>query len=129
MTGYIGNIENQTLKNNYFRQVIFTGKHAQLVLMCLQPSEEIGNEVHYNVDQFFRIEKGEAKFVLNGKEVHIAKNGDAVIVSAGTYHNVINNSKTSKLKLYTVYSPPNHPDKTIHKTKADADRAELEKHH
>jgi len=128
MVGYFGDIENQTLKNNYFRQVIFTGKHAQLVLMCLQPNEEIGNEVHHNVDQFFRIEEGKAKFVLNEKEVHIAKNGDAVIVPAGTYHNIINNSKTNKLKLYTIYSPPNHPDKTIHKTKADADRAEKEHH-
>jgi mannose-6-phosphate isomerase-like protein (cupin superfamily) len=119
---YAGHIEKQTLKNNYFRHVIFTGKHAQLVLMSLKPSEEIGNEVHKKVDQFFRIESGEAKFVLkNGKEKHIAGNGDAVIVPAGTWHNVINNSKTKKLKMYTIYSPPNHPDKTIHKTKADAE--------
>jgi mannose-6-phosphate isomerase-like protein (cupin superfamily) len=129
MIGYFGDIENQTLKNNFFRHVIFTGKHAQLVLMCLQPNEEIGDEVHPHVDQFFRIEEGEAKFVLNEKEIHIAKNGDAVIVPAGTYHNIINNSKTNKLKVYTIYSPPNHPDKTIHKTKADADKAELEEHH
>ena len=121
---YVGHIEKQTLKNNYFRHVIFTGKHAQLVLMSLKPSEEIGNEVHMNVDQFFRIERGEAKFVLNNKEKHIVGNGDAIIVPAGTWHNVINNSKTKKLKLYTVYSPPNHPDKTIHKTKADAEKAE-----
>lgn len=124
MTGYVGSIEKQTLANNYFRQVLFTGKHAQLVVMCLQPAEEIGNEVHEHVDQFFRIEEGEAKFVLNNKEIHIAKNGDAVIVPAGTYHNIINNSKTKKLKLYTIYSPPNHPDKTIHKTKAEAEAAE-----
>jgi mannose-6-phosphate isomerase-like protein (cupin superfamily) len=124
---YIGHIEKQTLKNNYFRQVIFTGKHAQLVLMSLKPKEEIGNEVHLHVDQFFRIEEGEAKFVLNNKEKHIVGNGDAVIIPAGTYHNVINNSKTKKLKMYTIYSPPNHPDKTIHKTKADAEKAE--KHH
>jgi mannose-6-phosphate isomerase-like protein (cupin superfamily) len=122
---YAGHIEKQTLKNNYFRHVIFTGKHAQLVLMSLLPKEEIGNEVHKKVDQFFRIESGEAKFVLrNGKEKHIAKNGDAVIVPARTWHNVINNSKTKKLKMYTIYSPPNHPDKTIHKTKADAEKAE-----
>ena len=127
---YAGHIEKQTLKNNYFRHVIFTGKHAQLVLMSLKPGEEIGNEVHKKVDQFFRIEQGEAKFVLsNGKEKHIAGNGDAVIVPAGTWHNVINNSKTKKLKLYTVYSPPNHPDKTIHKTKADAEKAEEAEHH
>lgn len=129
MTGYSGSIEKQTLANNYFRQVLFTGKHSQLVVMCLQPGEEIGNEVHEHVDQFFRIEEGEAKFVLNNKETHIAKNGDAVIVPAGTYHNIINNSKTKKLKLYTIYSPPNHPDKTIHKTKADAEKAEAEEHH
>ena len=126
MTGYVGSIEKQTLRNNYFREVLFTGKHAQLVVMCLQAGEEIGNEVHENVDQFFRIEQGEAKFVLNGKEEHIAKDGDAVIVPAGTYHNVINVSN-GQLKLYTIYSPPNHPDKTIHKTKADAEKAE--EHH
>jgi len=127
---YVGNIEKQTLKNDYFRQVIFTGKHAQLVLMSLKPSEEIGNEVHNNVDQFFRLEEGEAKFVLNnGKEEHVVGNGDAVIVPAGTWHNVINNSKTKKLKMYTIYSPPNHPPGTVHKTKADAEKAEkAEKH-
>jgi mannose-6-phosphate isomerase-like protein (cupin superfamily) len=129
MIGYFGHIEDETKKNNYFRHVIFTGKHAQLVLMSLLPNEEIGDEVHHNVDQFFRIEEGEAKFVLNEKQVYIAKDGDAVIVPSGTYHNVINNSKTNKLKLYTVYSPPNHPDNTIHKTKAEAEKAELEEHH
>jgi len=128
MTGYVGSIEKQTLKNNYFRQVLFTGKHAQLVVMCLQPDEEIGNEVHPNVDQFFRIEQGKATFVFNGKEKHSAKDGDAVIVPAGTFHNVINASKT-QLKLYTIYSPPNHPGRTVHKTKADADKAEAEEHH
>ena len=124
MKEYIGHIEKQTLDNNYFRQVLFTGKYAQLVLMSLNPGEEIGNEVHSHVDQFFRIEEGQAIFVFNGKEKHTVKNGDAVIVPAGTYHNVINALKTKKLKLYTVYSPPNHPDKTMHKTKAEA-----EKHH
>ena len=127
---YAGHIEKQTLKNNYFRHVIFTGKHAQLVLMSLKIGEEIGNEVHKKVDQFFRIESGEAKFVLkNGKEKHIVGNGDAIIVPAGTWHNVINNSKTKKLKLYTIYSPPNHPPGTIHRTKADAEKAELAEHH
>ena len=109
--------------------MLFTGKHAQLVVMCLQPGEEIGNEVHKNVDQFFRIEEGEAFFVFGGTEKHLVKNGDAVIVPAGTYHNVINASKKNKVKLYTIYSPPNHPDKTVHKTKADADKAEKEEHH
>jgi mannose-6-phosphate isomerase-like protein (cupin superfamily) len=129
MAGYVGPIEKQTLKNDYFRQVLFTGKHAQLVVMSLKPGDEIGNEVHKNVDQFFRIEQGEAIFVFGAKEKHVVKDGDAVIVPAGTYHNVINASKTAKLKLYTVYSPPNHPDKTVHKTKAAAEKAEAEEHH
>ena len=129
MAGYVGPIEKLTLGNDYFRQVLFTGKYAQLVVMCLQAGEEIGNEVHPNVDQFFRIEQGEAVFVLNENEKHVAKNGDAVIVPAGTYHNVINSSSKNKLKLYTIYSPPNHPDKTVHKTKAEAEKAEAEKHH
>ncbi len=124
MTGFFGSIEQLTLKNSYFREVLFTGKHCQLVVMSLEPGEDIGNEVHANVDQFFRIEKGEAKFVLNVTEDHIAHGADAVVVPAGTYHNVINTSKTQQLKLYTVYSPPNHPDRTIHKTKAEAEAAE-----
>ncbi len=80
MTGFVGSIEKLTEKNNYFREVLYTGKYAQLVVMCLQPGEEIGNEVHPKVDQFFRIESGSAKFVFNGKEEHIVKAGDAVIV-------------------------------------------------
>jgi mannose-6-phosphate isomerase-like protein (cupin superfamily) len=130
MKEFFGNIEQLTVKNEYFRQVLFTGAHAQLVVMALAPGEEIGNEVHENVDQFFRIEQGEAAFVFEGKPPRVAKDGDAVIVPAGTHHNVINNSKTSKLKLYTVYSPPNHPEGTIHKTKADAEKAEeMHQHH
>ena len=128
MTGYVGPIEKQTLKNDYFRKVLFTGKYCQLVVMCLQPSEDIGNEVHPDVDQFFRIEEGDAKFVFNGSEEHLVHNGEAVVVPAGTFHNVINPSKTKHLRLYTVYSPPNHPDGTIHKTKAEAMAAE-EHHH
>ena len=129
MTGYVGPIEQQTLKNKYFRQVLYTGKYAQLVVMCLQAGEEIGNEVHPQVDQFFRIEEGEAKFIFNGTEEHKVHDGDAVIVPAGTYHNVINNSKTKTLKLYTLYSPPNHPDGTIHKNKEEAEEAEKQEHH
>lgn len=130
MKAYVGKIEKQTLKNNYFRKVLFTGKHAQLVVMSLKPKEEIGNEVHPHVDQFFRLESGEAKFVLNGKS-HLVKtkDGGAVIVPAGTWHNVINASKTKKLKLYTIYSPPNHPPGTIHKTKEDAEKAEKRHNH
>ena len=129
MTGFVGDVEKATLRNNYFRKVLFTGKHAQLVVMCLNPKEEIGNEVHNHVDQFFRIEQGKAVFVFNGKERHTAGAGDAVIIPAGTYHNVINASKAGKLKLYTVYSPPNHPDGTVHRTKAAAERAEAAEHH
>ena len=128
MIGYVGPIERQTLENTCFRQVLFTGPHSQLVVMCLRPGEDIGDEVHAHVDQFFRIEKGEAKFVLNEKEEHRVRDGGAVVVPAGTYHNVINTSKTLELKLYTIYSPPNHPDKTVHKTKADAEVAEALQH-
>ncbi len=129
MTGFVGDIEKLTEKNKYFRQVLYTGKYAQLVVMCLQPGEEIGNEVHPNVDQFFRIEEGEAKFVFNGKEEHLVHDGGAVIVPAGTFHNVINTSSMEALQLYTIYSPPNHPDGTIHKTKAEAEAAEAAHHH
>jgi mannose-6-phosphate isomerase-like protein (cupin superfamily) len=129
MTGFIGDIEKLTEKNKYFRQVLYTGKYAQLVVMSLLPGEEIGNEVHHSVDQFFRIEEGEAKFVFNGKEEHVVHAGDAVIVPAGTFHNVINNSSKESLKLYTLYSPPNHPDGTVHKTKAEAEAAEAAHHH
>ena len=129
MTGYVGPIEKLTAKNKYFREVLFTGEHLQLVVMCLQPGEEIGNEIHPEVDQFFRVEQGEAKFVLNGKEEHIVGKNEAAIVPSGTYHNVINTSKTTRLKLYTVYSPPNHPVGTVHKTKAEAEAAEKLAHH
>jgi mannose-6-phosphate isomerase-like protein (cupin superfamily) len=129
MTGFFGPIEKQTLKNKNFRKVLFTGKHCQLVVMCLQPGEEIGNEVHENVDQFFRIEAGKAKFILNNSEEHLVRDADAVVIPAGTYHNVINPSKKKQLKLYTVYSPPNHPDGTIHKNKAEAEAAEEREHH
>ena len=124
MIGYVGAIEEQALRNTYFRQVLFTGKHAQLVVMCLQPGEEIGDEVHAGVDQFFRIESGAAKFVFDEKKERLVHAGDAIVVPAGTYHNVINASKTAQLKLYTIYSPPNHPDGTVHKTKAEAEAAE-----
>jgi mannose-6-phosphate isomerase-like protein (cupin superfamily) len=129
MTGFVGDIEKLTEANKYFRQVLFTGKYAQLVVMCLKPGEEIGNEVHHTVDQFFRIEEGEAKFVFGGKEEHNVKSGDAVIVPAGTFHNVINTSLKEQLKLYTLYSPPNHPDGTVHKTKDEAEAAEAAHHH
>ncbi len=128
MSAYFGQIEMQTLDNENFRRVLFTGTYCQLVVMSLKPGDEIGNEVHDNVDQFFRVEEGEARFVLNGSDVHIITAGDAAIIPAGTYHNVINASGTLPLKLYTIYSPPNHPDGTVHKTKADAQVAEEHEH-
>ena len=127
MNAYYGKIEELTENNSNFRQVLWTGQHCQLVLMSLKPQEEIGAEVHQAVDQFFRIEKGEAKFVIDGTE-YIAKDGDAVIVPAGANHNVINVSATEELKLYTIYSPANHPDGTVHPAKADAQAAETHEH-
>lgn len=129
MTAYVGSIEKQTIENTFFRRVLFTGTHCQLVVMCLQPGEAIGDEMHPKVDQFFRVEMGEARFVFNEKEEHTVRDGDAVVVPAGTYHNVANASKTAPLKLYTIYSPPNHPDGTVHKTKAEAEAAEPAAHH
>ncbi len=120
MTGFVGNIEQLTLSNNDFRRVLFTGQHAQLVLMSLLPNEEIGLEVHEIVDQFLRIEKGKAKVIMNDEE-YVVNDGDAFLVPAGTKHNVVNLSNTETLKLYTVYSPPHHRDDTVHKTKGDAE--------
>ncbi len=119
MQGYITNIEKETLENENFRKVLYTAKHSQLVLMSLKPKEEIGEEVHETVDQFFRFEKGQAKVVIDNKESDVS-DGYAVIVPAGARHNVINISETENLKLYTVYSPPEHRDGVVHPTKADA---------
>ena len=119
MTGYIDNIEEKTINNDYFREVVFTGRHCQLVVMCLKPGEEIGSEVHKNVDQFFRIEKGKGKVVINGKEKQVI-NGVGIVVPAGSEHNLINISTSNDLKLYTIYSPPQHKDGIVHKTKEDA---------
>ena len=127
MIGYVGNIEATTEQNSFFRQVIYTGKHAQLVVMSLKPGGEIGMEVHETVDQFFRIEMGEGKVIMNGEE-NVFSAGFGIIVPAGTQHNVINTSQTEELKLYTIYSPPNHPAGTIHKTKEEAVKAEGEHH-
>jgi mannose-6-phosphate isomerase-like protein (cupin superfamily) len=118
MSGYIANIEDKTEGNDYFREVLFTAPHSQLVVMSIAPNEDIGEEVHDNVDQFLRIESGEGKAVLDGEETSIS-DGYCVVVPAGTKHNIINTG-SSALKLYTVYSPANHPDGTIHKTKAEA---------
>jgi mannose-6-phosphate isomerase-like protein (cupin superfamily) len=105
-------------------QVLFTGTFAQLVAICLQAGEEIGNELNQTVDQFFRIEEGEAKFIFGNTEDHLVHEGDPVIVPTGTYHNVTDISKKKPFKLYTVYSPPNHPDCTVHNSKVEAEEAE-----
>lgn len=119
MKGFSTALENATRKNSDFRRVLYTGKNSQLVLMSLKPMEEIGMEVHKDRDQFFRFEAGEGKVVIDGNE-YMVKDGDGVIVPAGANHNIINTSKTSELKLYTIYSPPEHQDKVVRKTKADA---------
>ncbi len=117
--GYTANIEELTEKNTDFRHVLYTGKHSQLVLMCLRPGEEIGMEVHGHLDQFFRFEAGEGMVHIDGVN-HKVKDGDCAIVPAGAQHNVVNTGKT-ELKLYTIYSPPEHIDKTIRHTKKDAE--------
>ena len=119
MTGYVTDIEKETLKNTNFRKVLFTGPQSQLVVMSLKPGEDIGEEVHNDIDQFIRIEEGEAKVVLDGKETEI-KDDWATVIPAGVKHNVINTSQEKELKLYTIYSPPEHKDGTIHKTKEEA---------
>ena len=127
MTGYLTNIEKATLENIDFRRVLFTGPNAQLVVMALKPGEEIGLETHDDVDQFIRVEAGHGTALLDGKE-HVLEDGSAVVIPAGTKHNIINGSRTEALKLYTIYSPPEHPDGTVHATKADADAYEREHH-
>jgi len=116
---YYSNIEKDTIDNENFRTVVYTAPHSQVVLMCIQPGEEIGTETHASVDQFFRFEQGIGKAILDGKE-YMIKDGTAILVPAGTEHNIINTG-TNKMKLYTIYSPANHIDGRIHITKADAE--------
>ena len=120
MAGYYVDIEKRTRENDYFREVLFTGPLSQLVVMSLQPGEEIGLEIHPETDQFIRVEEGEGKAILHGTEYKL-KDGSAIIIPAGTEHNIINTSSQKALKLYTLYSPPEHPRDTIHKTRADAE--------
>lgn len=119
MPGIIIPIESKTVQNEYFRQVLFTTKNLQVVVMSLNPSEDIGKETHAAVDQFLRVESGEVSVFLDGSE-QVAKAGDAIVVPAGVEHNVVNRSPQQKAKLYTLYSPPQHRDGTIHRTKAEA---------
>lgn len=117
MKGHISNIEKDSVENNNFRKIVYTGKNSQLVLMSLLPGEEIGEETH-NVDQFIRIEKGRGRAILDGS-IYEIEDGFAIVVPAGAAHNVVNNG-SEQMKLYTIYSPPEHKDKTIHITKTDA---------
>jgi mannose-6-phosphate isomerase-like protein (cupin superfamily) len=117
MTGYVINIEKETMQNDNFRKVLNTAKHSQLVVMSLLPGEEIGTEVH-DLDQFIRFESGRGKVILDGKE-HRVEDDWAVVIPAGVEHNVIKTSDREKMKLYSIYSPPEHPEGTVHPTKAD----------
>lgn len=126
--GYHVNIEKRTKDNDYFREVLFTGEHSQLVVMSLRAGEEIGLETHDDRDQFIRVEKGSGKAMLNGQEIALEKD-DALVIPAGVEHNVINTSTEKALKLYTIYSPPEHEDGTIHQTKAEADASEASHQH
>lgn len=120
MKGYASNIEKLTLGNENFRKVLYTAQNSQLVLMSLEPKEEIGTEVHEVNDQFFRFEKGQGKCVIDDSEYEVS-DGTAIIVPAGSMHNVINVSDAEKLKFYTIYSPAHHRDGVVHKTKKDAE--------
>ena len=117
MKGFVDDIEELSVNNDLYRKVLYTGKNLQLVLMTLQPGEEIGEEVHEGHDQFFRIEQGKGKVVIDG-QTHAIEDDDAVIVPAGARHNVIN-SGDQPLRLYTIYGPPEHRDGVVHATKQD----------
>ena len=125
MKGFKSNIERDTLENYNFRQVLYSGKHLQLVLMSLKAGEEIGEEIHPDNDQFFRFESGSGKCVIDGNEYNL-KDGDAVIIPAGAKHNIINTSDTAPLKMYTIYAPPHHKDGIVRTTKEDAEKNEAE---
>ena len=123
MAGYVTNIEEDTLANEDFRRVLFTGPHTQLVLMTLRPGEDIGLETHAGHDQFIRIEAGQGYVQLDGERTAI-EDGSAFVIPDGVEHNVVNTSSSDSLRLYTLYSPPEHPDGTVHHTKAEAEAAE-----
>lgn len=132
MLGWSANIETSTIDNDTFRTVLFTGDSLQLTVMSLEPGEEIGAEVHPTLDQFIRIEQGQAEVVMgrsedDHSETHHLANDWAVIIPAGAWHNVIN-SGASTLKLYSIYAPPEHPEGTVHHTKAEADAGEAQHH-
>ncbi|NCU39780.1 cupin domain-containing protein [Candidatus Falkowbacteria bacterium] len=120
MKGFNTNIEKATLENNYFRKVLYSGKHSQLVLMSLKPGEDIGLEIHAENDQFFRFEQGQGKCLIDGNE-YLVEDGSAIIVPAGAEHNIINISETEELKLYTIYSPAHHKDQIVRLTREEAE--------
>lgn len=120
---YLSNLQADATKNLNFRQVVFTGAHLQVVLMCLKPNEDIGLEVHETLDQFFSVEQGYGKAIIDTREL-ILEPGVGFVIPAGAKHNIINTSATADLKMYTIYAPANHPANTIHRTKQDAEAAE-----
>ncbi len=123
METYSTNIKKEALENEYYRKVLFTGSKIQLVVMSLKPGEEIPEEVHHGIDQFIRIEKGEALARVDEEKFNL-KDDDVIIIPAGKKHYIKNNSAENMLKIYTIYATPEHPSKTIHKTKAEADADE-----
>ena len=130
MTGWVGNIEDATISNSTFRTVLFTGENLQLTVMSLAPGEEIGLEMHSHLDQFIRVEAGRARLTFGPSKEEVSETHDvsddwAAIIPGGTWHNVVNTGDQD-LKLYSLYTPPEHPDETVHETKADADAAEAE---
>ena len=125
MKGFHTNLEEATVTNKNFRQVLYTAKHTQLVLMSLKPGEEIGLETHHENDQFFRFEEGSGKCIIDGNEYSVG-DGDAVIVPAGAEHNVSNVSSSENLRCYTLYSPPHHKDGIVRPTKTDAEENEAD---
>jgi mannose-6-phosphate isomerase-like protein (cupin superfamily) len=127
MSGYSTNIEKKTRENRNFREVLHTAPHSQLVVMTLQPGEEIGLERHGDGDQFIRVESGQGEAIMDGVR-HSLSAGVAVVIPAGAEHNVINTSPTEPLRLYTVYSPPQHPDGTVNRTKQEAEEYERARH-
>ncbi|MBK4738212.1 cupin domain-containing protein [Noviherbaspirillum pedocola] len=128
MSGYSINIEEKTLAGDNFREVLYTTTKSQLVIMTLQPGEEIGQEKHEEHDQFVRVEAGQGVAILDG-EKHALEDGVAVVIPAGTEHNVINTSTSEPMRLYTLYTPPEHPDGIVHRTKAEADEYERQHGH
>jgi mannose-6-phosphate isomerase-like protein (cupin superfamily) len=132
MLGWVGDVERATLDNDTFRTVLFTGEHTQLTVMRIGPGEDIGREAHHDRDQFLRIEQGTARVELGATEDAVDETHDvaddwAIIVPAGVWHNVVNTGE-DELKLYSLYSPPEHPDGTVHRTKAEAEEAERAQH-